>query len=195
MAVKWTTVLFGPLDCKSNAAVTRKPHERTPQISFRPVKRKPRLKPAKFFYAHRVCWLLRFEKLRCHIRSAMRNVLRPIVLFVALICIADGTPLSGTDLKNLLAAIRQNRTTQADFKEERVIRLMKKTVLISGKVWSQPPNKFRREVKGNSPSVTVRDARELWIYYPNFKSAERYPLGKDSPLDATVAAINSAPNL
>jgi len=34
MAVKWTTVLFGPLDCKSNAAVTRKTHERTPQNLF-----------------------------------------------------------------------------------------------------------------------------------------------------------------
>ena len=65
----------------------------------------------------------------------------------------------------------------------------------SGTVWFQPPNKFRREVKGNSPSVTVSDGRELWIYYPNFKSAERYPLGKGSPLDATVAAINSALNL
>ena len=72
---------------------------------------------------------------------------------------------------------------------------MKKPVLSSGTVWFQPPNKFRREVKGNSPSVTVSDGRELWIYYPNFKSAERYPLGKGSPLDATVAAINSALNL
>jgi outer membrane lipoprotein-sorting protein len=50
-------------------------------------------------------------------------------------------------------------------------------------------------VKGNSPSITVSSGRELWIYYPNFKSAERYPLGKGSPLDATVAAINSALNL
>jgi outer membrane lipoprotein carrier protein len=50
-------------------------------------------------------------------------------------------------------------------------------------------------VKGNSPSITVSDGRDLWIYYPNFKSAERYPLGKGSPLDATVAAINSALNL
>src|SRR5262249_16552348 len=45
------------------------------------------------------------------------------------------------------------------------------------------------------PSVSVSDGRDLWIYYPNFKSAERYPLGKGSPLDATVAAINSALNL
>jgi len=41
----------------------------------------------------------------------------------------------------------------------------------------------------------VSDGHQLWIYYPNFKSAERYPLGKGSPLDATVAAINSALNL
>src|SRR4051812_3183279 len=114
---------------------------------------------------------------------------------VALASIARAAPFSEADLKNLLAAIRQNRTTQADFREERVIRLMKKPVLSSGTVWFQPPNKFRREVKGNSPSVTVSDGRDLWVYYPNFKSAERYPLGKGSPLDATVAAINSALNL
>ena len=113
----------------------------------------------------------------------------------ALASVAKSAPLSESELKNLLAAIRQNRTTQADFQEQRVIRLMKKPVVSSGAVWFQPPNKFRREVKGNSPSVTVGNARELWIYYPNFKSAERYPLGKGSPLDATVAAINSALNL
>ncbi len=76
-----------------------------------------------------------------------------------------------------------------------MIRLMKNPVVSAGTVSFQPPNKFRREVKGNSPSVTVSDGRNLWIYYPNFKSAERYPLGKGSPLDATVAAINSALNL
>jgi outer membrane lipoprotein-sorting protein len=113
----------------------------------------------------------------------------------ALATVAKSAPISDSELKNLLAAIRQNRSTQADFEERRAIRLMKKPVLSSGTVWFQPPNKFRREVKGNSTSVTVSDGHELWIYYPNFKSAERYPLGKGSPLDATVAAINSALNL
>jgi outer membrane lipoprotein-sorting protein len=114
---------------------------------------------------------------------------------VALTSVANTAPFSEVDLKNLLTAIRQNRTTQADFQEERVIQLMKKPVVSSGTVWFQPPNKFRREVKGNSPSISVSDGRDLWIDYPNFKSAERYPLGKGSPLDATVAAINSALNL
>src|SRR3989454_12769152 len=125
----------------------------------------------------------------------MRVCMLAALAFAALTSIGKTAPLSEADLKNLLAGIRQNRSTQADFQEERVIRLMKKPILSSGKVWFQPPNKFRREVKGNSPSVTVSDGRQLWIYYPNFKSAERYPLGKGSPLDSTVAAINSALNL
>jgi outer membrane lipoprotein carrier protein len=125
----------------------------------------------------------------------MRGFLYAMLTIVVAAAIATAAPVSEAELKNLLASIRQNRTTQADFQEERVIKLMQKPVVSSGSVSFQPPNEFRREVKGNSPSVTVSDGRELWIYYPNFKSAERYPLGKGSPLDATVAAINSALNL
>jgi outer membrane lipoprotein-sorting protein len=43
--------------------------------------------------------------------------------------------------------------------------------------------------------VTVSNGRDLWIYYPNFKSAEHYSLGKRSPVDAAIAAINTALNL
>jgi len=125
----------------------------------------------------------------------VRLLIYGILVVSTLTSVAKVAPLSESELKNLLAAIRQNRNTQADFQEQRVIRLMKNPVQSSGTVSFQPPNKFRREVKGNSPSITVSDGRNLWIYYPNFKSAERYPLGKGSPLDATVAAINSALNL
>src|SRR5947199_9439648 len=125
----------------------------------------------------------------------MRTVLSVMLLVAVLVSIANSAPLSEADLKNLLGGIRQNRSTQADFQEERMIRLMMKPIRSSGRIWFQPPNKFRREVKGNSPSVTVSDGRQLWIYYPNFKLAERYPLGKRSPVDAAIAAINTALNL
>src|SRR2546430_5497853 len=125
----------------------------------------------------------------------MRRTFCAAILLVSLTCVASSAPVSEADLNNLLARIRENRSTQADFQEERVIRLMKKPIVSSGEVWFQPPNKFRREVTGNSPSLTVSDGHQLWIYYPNFKSAERYPLGKRSPLDSVIAAINSALNL
>jgi len=125
----------------------------------------------------------------------MQRILSAILSLISLTILASAGPISPAGLKNLLARIRENRITQADFQEERFLHLMKKPIVNSGKVWFQPPNKFRREVKGKSPSLTVSDGNQLWIFYPNFKSAERYSLGKRSPLDSVIAAINSALNL
>ena len=112
---------------------------------------------------------------------------------------AKADPLSPADLKSLLAKIRERRASaphvEADFREEKAIRLMNKPIVSAGKVWFEAPSKFRREVRGNSPSVTVSDGQQLWIYYPNFKSAEHYSLGKRSPVDAVLAALNTALNL
>jgi chaperone LolA len=112
---------------------------------------------------------------------------------------ASAEPLSPADLKSLLARIREKRAAapqvQADFQEEKTVHMLNKPISSSGKMWFQAPNKFRREAKGNSPSITVSDGQQLWIYYPKFKSAEHYSLGKRSPLDAGIAAITASLNL
>jgi chaperone LolA len=122
----------------------------------------------------------------------------PLVLcFFATVAFAD--PLSPADLKALLARIREKRVAapqvQADFQEEKTVHMLNKPIISSGKMWFQAPNKFRREAKGNSPSITVSDGQHLWIYYPKFQSAEHYSLGKRSPLDAGIAAITASLNL
>ena len=123
-------------------------------------------------------------------------LLLSLVLFAPLV---QADPLSPTDLKSLLGRIREKRAAapqvQADFTEEKTVRLLNKPISSSGKIWFQSPNKFRREAKGNAPSLTVSDGHLLWIYYPNFKSAEKYSLGKRSPLDAGIAAITASLNL
>nr|MBA2744493.1 outer membrane lipoprotein carrier protein LolA [Chthoniobacterales bacterium] len=90
-------------------------------------------------------------------------------------------PLAPNDVKALLGRIREKRAgapqSQADFQEEKTIKLMNRPVTSSGHLWFEPPNKFRREVKGNSPSVTVSDGQQLWMYYPKLEAAERYQLG------------------
>ncbi|MEP6698911.1 MAG: outer membrane lipoprotein carrier protein LolA [Verrucomicrobiota bacterium] len=119
-----------------------------------------------------------------------------LFLFIPLAC---AEPLSPVDLKSLLARIREKRAAapqvQADFREEKSVRMLNKPISSAGKIWFQAPNKFRREAKGNSPSVTVSDGQQLWIYYPKFQSAEHYSLGKRSPLDAAIAAITASLNL
>ena len=129
----------------------------------------------------------------------MQKILLGLFSFIFFGSLARAEPLSPADLKSLLARIRDKRAAaphvQADFREEKSIRLMNKPIVSTGKVWFQPPNKFRREVRGNSPSVAVSDGQQLWIYYPNFKSIEHYSLGKRSPVDAAIAAVNTALNL
>jgi chaperone LolA len=113
--------------------------------------------------------------------------------------IVGAQSLSEVDVKNLHARIAERRATspdvRADFQEQKTMHLLDKPIVSSGKIWFHAPNKFRREIAGNSPSFTVSNGRDLWIYYPNFKSAEHYSLGKRSPVDAAIAAINTALNL
>ena len=129
----------------------------------------------------------------------MNRVAYGVTLLLAQTLIVRAQSLSPQDIDGLLAKIRERRAAaphvQADFREEKTIHLMNRPIVGSGKVWFEPPNKFRRETRGNSPSVTVCDGRQLWIYYPNFKTAEHYELGKRSPLDAAIATINTALNL
>lgn len=124
-------------------------------------------------------------------------------LSLSLLCVAlhlaPADPLPPNDVKNLLYQIRSQRASapqvHASFQEEKTVHLMNKPINSTGEVWFQKPNKFRREVKGSSPSLTVSDGQQLWIYYPKFKSAEKYSLGKHSPLDSGIAALTAALNL
>lgn len=118
---------------------------------------------------------------------------------LAFVPLGQADPLSPADLKSLLGKIREKRSAapqvQAEFQEQKTMKMMNKPVASAGKVWFQAPNKFRREVKGSSPSTTISNGQQLWIHYPNFQSAEQYTLGKRSPLDAGIAAITASLNL
>jgi len=128
-----------------------------------------------------------------------KRLLFLLLCFCSLLRMTEAEPLTPNDLKALLGRIREKRAAapqvHADFQENKTIRMMNKPVASSGTVWFQAPNKFRREVKGNSPSITVSDGQQLWIYYPKFQSAEHYTLGKRSPLDAGIAALTASLNL
>ena len=121
------------------------------------------------------------------------------ILLLSVFDAAQAQPLASNEVKALLASIRAKHAAapqvQADFQEEKDVHLMNQPIKSSGRVWFAAPNKFRREVKGSSPSMTVSDGQQLWIYYPKFQSAEHYSLGKHSPLDAGIAALTAALNL
>ena len=108
------------------------------------------------------------------------------------------TPLTPPERAELLQRLETVHSKypsfQASFSEQRTSRLLKKPILSTGSIAFQIPNKFRRELTGSNPSLTVSNGKELWIYYPNFLEAEQYTLGKRAIFDDALAALTAGLN-
>lgn len=97
-------------------------------------------------------------------------------------------------LKELDAFKAKHPTLEADFTEERTSRLLKEPVVSKGTISFQTPNRFRREMTGDNPSLTISNGKVLWLYYPNFKEAELYTLGTRPMFDDAMAALTAGLN-
>lgn len=94
-----------------------------------------------------------------------------------------------------LAALRSKEPgARADFHEEKQTRLLQKPLISEGSIAFMQPNKFRREIKGANPSLTVSNGSVLWIFYPKFSEAERYTLGQRAIFDDSIAALTAGMN-
>lgn len=126
----------------------------------------------------------------------MRTVLALCFLLLTLaLRAADLTPAETQALlKNLQEHRAKYPSLSADFVEERTSHLLNKPITSEGNIAFQVPNKFRREVTGKSPSLTVSNGQKLWIYYPNFKEAELYTLGQKAFFDDSIAALTAGLN-
>ena len=116
----------------------------------------------------------------------------------SLVISATATELSPADTAALLQKLKEHRakfpSLTADFTEEKTTHLLTKPLVAQGTIAFQTPNKFRRELKGNTPSTTVTDGAKLWIYYPSFKTAELYTLGQRQFFDDSIAALTAGLN-
>lgn len=80
-------------------------------------------------------------------------------------------------LLDRLARSRQDRIVQANFREKKVMPMMREPIIETGKIAYEQPDKLMREVEGGS--LTVSDGETLWMYYPQFQQAEKYSLSED----------------
>lgn len=129
---------------------------------------------------------------------------RPESIAILLSILAAGTSplcaqqLSSSDADAFIARLRAGREKHpaltADFTEVKTSHLLKKPVTTTGVIAFAAPDKFRREVTGDNPSLTVSNGRQLWIYYPNFKEVELYDLGGRGAFDESIAALTAGLN-
>ncbi|HEX3445643.1 MAG TPA: outer membrane lipoprotein carrier protein LolA [Chthoniobacterales bacterium] len=123
--------------------------------------------------------------------------------FLLLVCfvatsLASAAPMTSDEINDLVKKLEshyENRISlQANFREERHMSILKEALVNQGKLWYTPPDKFRREIEGNQPSTTVIDGKQMTIYYPNLKTAERYNLDKRPELKNSIQAITAGLN-
>src|SRR5258708_18103814 len=121
-----------------------------------------------------------------------------ILASFAVTSLASAAPMSSDEINELVKKLEshyENRTSlQANFREERHMSILKEALINQGKLWFTPPDKFRREIEGNQPSTTVIDGKQMTIYYPNLKTAERYNLDKRPELKNSIQAIQAGLN-
>jgi len=121
-----------------------------------------------------------------------------LLLFVALTLPIRAAELSPAESQTLLKKLEEHRAKNpsltADFVEEKTTHLLTKPLTSSGTIAFHVPNKFRREVTGKSPGLTVSNGQKLWIYYPGFKEAELYTLGQKAFFDDSIAALTAGLN-
>jgi chaperone LolA len=126
--------------------------------------------------------------------------MRPVLIFFLLLFTlsARAADFGPAETQALMKNLQEHRakypSLSADFVEERTTHLLTKPLLSEGNIAFQVPNKFRRQVTGNSPSLTVSNGQKLWIYYPNFKEAELYTLGQKAFFDDSIAALTAGLN-
>ena len=129
-------------------------------------------------------------------RSGRRWLIFPLLSLLSLH--TRSAELNSAETTALIQRLKAHRakfpSLTADFSEEKVTRLLQKPLNTSGTIAFTAPNLFRREVRGSSPSTTVSDGQQLWIYYPNFKEAEHYTLGERSFFDDSIAALTAGLN-
>jgi outer membrane lipoprotein-sorting protein len=127
----------------------------------------------------------------------MRKLLLPLLL-LPLAFEAHAAEFDAAERAALLARLTEIRAHQpaatARFREERVTRLLQRPVVTEGTVHFQAPDKFRREIAGEHPSLTVSDGKTLWISYPGFHEAEKYTLGQRGMFDQSIAAVTAGLN-
>ena len=129
---------------------------------------------------------------------SLAAALRTFAALILFSAAAHAQQLSADDEKALLTKLREQRAQfpalTAEFTEERTTHLLNKPIRGTGTIAFHAPGKFRRELRGTSPSLTVCNGTDLWIHYPAFSEAEHYTLGKKQFFDDSLAALTAGLN-
>jgi len=92
------------------------------------------------------------------------------VLLFFLIC----TSLSSADiLDDLKAKQAKIKTVSANFTQEKKTKLLTKPIRTDGRFLYKQPDRIRWEYKGNVNLQVIFNGKDIWLYYPELKEADK----------------------
>ena len=107
----------------------------------------------------------------------MKCLLAALLVFPLVLRAQELDATQTAELLSKLAASRAGRAFEADFAEKKILPMWKDPIVESGTIAFEPPDKFLRKSK----SLVVNDGKTLWMYYPEFRQVEKYPVDGRGP--------------
>ncbi len=103
-----------------------------------------------------------------------KKIVAAYVIFFSLIFFARISLSADGDIVAELMT-RQERiiTVEAPFIQEKHARLLKKPITTEGRLLYRKPDRIRWEYRGSMKLDVIFDGKDLWLYYPDLKEAER----------------------
>ena len=109
-----------------------------------------------------------------------------LVLFFFVTLAVQAAELTPAETQTLLKNLQEHRakypSLSADFVEERTTHLLNKPLSSEGNIAFLSPNKFRREVTGSSPSLTVSNGLEAVDLLSELQGSRALHTGAESLL-------------
>ncbi len=95
-------------------------------------------------------------------------------LFLASLLLIIFTSVSAADiLDDLKAKQAKIKTVSANFTQEKKTKLLTKPIRTDGRFLYKQPDRIRWEYKGNVNLQVIFNGKDIWLYYPELKEADK----------------------
>lgn len=102
-----------------------------------------------------------------------KRIMLKKVIFCFLIILSFTCVSSAGIIDELKSGQEKIKSVESQFVQEQNTKLLSKPIKSTGRFIYKQPDKIRWEYKGSVNMLVVYDGRELWIYYPELKEADR----------------------
>ncbi len=106
--------------------------------------------------------------------------MRRVLLLLLAAILLGGSVWAGNDLDSILKEMDKKqkgvKDIKASFIQEKMMELLEEKLISQGRMKYKKPDKMSWEYSAPDPLLMIIKRKEMWLYYPDMKVAEKYDL-------------------